>query len=543
MEPSVGVGVLWLLMIGWMFYALHLVCDVYFVPAINVFVQRMRRSENRCLQRWGEESVAGATLCAFGCNGPELFSNWVSLYTGSNAGIGVVVGSEIFNLLVIIGCTIMAAPETPLGLERAPFVRDIAFYALSIALLYWALRDEAIEFYESTTLLCASVLYAVTVYFTSDIVACFKGLGAVETEPEQGAVRQGSKPTGKVGGVEVEVEEIVHSRMADSRQAGASSEWHLDPQSQGIHAESIERKGATPRSRAMGFMFDHPHALLGQLLRYEDLKEVIYEQGLILLDFHHNLQHVTLKVAVKTEEQRDELLGCIHTHTQGRVWLHPYDGTARGVWNRLLHTLRSPSNSFIFKVLAIPEFVTMGALTLTLWYVDVKDISKEGRWALCFAGSMIWLALLAYLMLEFTNQVQYNIPVLPSSFLGLTVCAIGTSFPNAVASVLMAQQNKPAAAVANALGSNVQNVFLAMALPWVAYGLQTGAQPINQDVAGIQEGVYWMMGTLALVVLMAVVPPACALQWSFGPILVAVYVVYLIQASGETFGWWPAMVN
>ena len=50
---------------------------------------------------------------------------------------------------------------------------------------------------------------------------------------------------------------------------------------------------------------------------------------------------------------------------------------------------------------------------------------------------------------------------------GITVCAIGTSFPNAVASVLMAQQNKPAAAIANALGSNVQNVFLAMALPWV----------------------------------------------------------------------------
>ena len=49
---------------------------------------------------------------------------------------------------------------------------------------------------------------------------------------------------------------------------------------------------------------------------------------------------------------------------------------------------------------------------------------------------------------------------------GITVCAIGTSFPNAVASVLMAQQNKPAAAIANALGSNVQNVFLAMALPW-----------------------------------------------------------------------------
>ena len=80
----------------------------------------------------------------------------------------------------------------------------------------------------------------------------------------------------------------------------------------------------------------------------------------------------------------------------------------------------------------------------------------------------------------FCYHYSLSFPLAPSIFLpwgncwlpygrGITVCAIGTSFPNAVASVLMAQQNKPAAAIANALGSNVQNVFLAMALPWVPF--------------------------------------------------------------------------
>merc|ERR1719491_416070 len=88
---------------------------------------------------------------------------------------------------------------------------------------------------------------------------------------------------------------------------------------------------------------------------------------------------------------------------------------------------------------------------------------------LCFAGAMFWLAMFSYAMLEMANCIHYNIPSVPTAFLGITVCAIGTSFPNAVASVIMASQNKPAAAIANALGSNVQNVFLAMAMPWVIF--------------------------------------------------------------------------
>jgi len=155
---------------------------------------------------------------------------------------------------------------------------------------------------------------------------------------------------------------------------------------------------------------------------------------------------------------------------------------------------------------------------------------------------MFWLAIFSYIMLEVAEQIHYNIPALPDSFLGITVCAIGTSFPNAVASILMAQQDKPAAAIANALGSNVQNVFLAMALPWCIYCAQTNGKAIEQNVAGISEGVAWMMGTLIMVVLMALFPPVCSLSKIFGYIMIFFYGVYLIQTSGETFGWWPPVM-
>merc|ERR1740139_725790 len=68
----------------------------------------------------------------------------------------------------------------------------------------------------------------------------------------------------------------------------------------------------------------------------------------------------------------------------------------------------------------------------------------------------------------------------------------------------MARQDKPAAAIANALGSNVQNVFLAMAMPWLIFMLTQGTKAIPQNVKGINEGVYWMMGTLILVLIFSV---------------------------------------
>merc|ERR1711972_724172 len=104
---------------------------------------------------------------------------------------------------------------------------------------------------------------------------------------------------------------------------------------------------------------------------------------------------------------------------------------------------------------------------------------------------------------------------------------------------LMAQQNKPAAAIANALGSNVQNVFLAMALPWFIYLADTNFQPIVQNVAGINEGVAWMMGTLILVLIFVLLPTTCTLNKCNGFILI---LVYLVLTMGETFGWWPPLM-
>ena len=66
------MGCLWFVVIGFMFFAQHHVCDAYFVPAINVFVGKMKKSSNKWLQRWGDEAQEmGGTNILKLCKGLE----------------------------------------------------------------------------------------------------------------------------------------------------------------------------------------------------------------------------------------------------------------------------------------------------------------------------------------------------------------------------------------------------------------------------------------------------------------------------------------
>jgi len=260
------------------------------------------------------------------------------------------------------------------------------------------------------------------------------------------------------------------------------------------------------------------------------------------------LEHVTVRITCADATDRAGLLedtskSALAAHVD--IDIHDYDPTIVGGWHHFRHAMSDPDLSLFLKIIYfVPEFLIDGVLRLTLSTVDIKDVKREDRWALCFVGAMCWLAFFSWCMLECANMIHLFIPVIPTSFLGITVCAVGTSFPNAVASVILSSQGKPGAAIANALGSNVQNVFLAMALPWVIYQTFTiNGQDIPQDVAGIQEGVLWMVGTLVLLLIIVLTPPVCKITTVAGWILNAVYALYAVVISGETFGWWPPLLK
>jgi len=122
-----------------------------------------------------------------------------------------------------------------------------------------------------------------------------------------------------------------------------------------------------------------------------------------------------------------------------------------------------------------------------------------------------------------------NVEVSLSAGTAGSVKVEATITPPAGISALSVQSSLVAAG--SQLGSNVQNVFLAMAGPWIIYLCTTGVSDVGMapptSGQSVTEGVHWMVGTLALVVVLALLPPTFAFTTISGYILITVYVIYL----------------
>jgi len=142
--------------IVYMFLALAIVCDEYFVPALEEMAEDMHLSLD----------MAGATLMAAGGSAPELFTSFVATFKESDLGFGTIVGSAVFNILFVIGVCASAAPA-PLVLTWWPLLRDCSYYALSLAVLsYFFVNTEPaeIEWWESVVLFCMYLGYLVVMW-------------------------------------------------------------------------------------------------------------------------------------------------------------------------------------------------------------------------------------------------------------------------------------------------------------------------------------------------------------------------------------------
>merc|ERR1719160_593515 len=117
---------------------------------------------------------------------------------------------------------------------------------------------------------------------------------------------------------------------------------------------------------------------------------------------------------------------------------------------------------------------------------------------LSFCMSMCWLACFSFCVVQVCDILAYefNISV---TVLGFTVAAIGTSFPNVISCIAVSRQGKTCMAIANALGANIQNVFIALALPWFFKSLIAG--PFEVVSSDLTMSIMWMALTLILLVL------------------------------------------
>jgi hypothetical protein len=133
---------LYVLGVIWMFIGLAVVCDEFFVPALEALVDRCQIPPDiagasatwHLLQVIFTGAFTGATFMAAGGSAPELFTSFIGTFQESAVGFGTIVGSAVFNVLFVIGICAVASKDV-LQLTWWPLARDSTYYTFSLSIL------------------------------------------------------------------------------------------------------------------------------------------------------------------------------------------------------------------------------------------------------------------------------------------------------------------------------------------------------------------------------------------------------------------------
>jgi len=149
-DKSGGIA-LYIVVVLYIFIGLAVICEHDFKDTLTIIASRLKLSED----------VAGATFMAAGTSSPELFMSLVALLgPRDDIGVGTIIGSAIFNILVIIGASVLLSPHAfeidYLVIIRDSFANIISFFYFLIVFL-----DAKIYWYEALTGVLLYIAYIV----------------------------------------------------------------------------------------------------------------------------------------------------------------------------------------------------------------------------------------------------------------------------------------------------------------------------------------------------------------------------------------------
>nr|XP_056707671.1 sodium/potassium/calcium exchanger 4 [Euleptes europaea] len=443
----------------YMFYALAIVCDDFFVPSLEKICEKLHLSED----------VAGATFMAAGSSTPELFASVIGVFiTHGDVGVGTIVGSAVFNILCIIGvCGIFAGQVVRLTWWSV--CRDSVYYTLSVIVLIVFIYDEKIVWWESLILIIMYFFYILIMKFNVKMQKFFtiKSMNVGNGNTVNSELKDGNESYDnscddpsvpllwKVKGTQqygrnsvVMVDEIICSSPPKFRFPEA-----------GLRIMITNKFG--PRTRLR---------MASRLIINERQRLIHSANGKVLQNGkHENIENGAIHV--DNEEEG-------HEHNN----LSPF----------------SPPDGKMNKA----RWIVTWPLIVLLFFT-VPNCSKP-RWEkffmLTFLLSTLWIALFSYFMVWLVTIIGYTLGI-PDVIMGITFLAAGTSVPDCMASLIVAKQGLGDMAVSNTIGSNVFDILVGLGIPW---GMQT--MVVNYGTAvqinskGLVYSVVLLLGSVALTV-------------------------------------------
>ncbi|XP_076983909.1 sodium/potassium/calcium exchanger 5 [Tamandua tetradactyla] len=154
-EQAAGGIIIYFLIILYMFMAVSIVCNEYFLPSLEIISESLGMSQD----------VAGATFMAAGSSAPELVTAFLGVFiTKGDIGISTILGSATYNLFgICAACGLLSNMVSRLSCW--PLFRDCVAYAISIVAVLGIIYDNQVYWYEGTLLLLIYGLYVLVLCF------------------------------------------------------------------------------------------------------------------------------------------------------------------------------------------------------------------------------------------------------------------------------------------------------------------------------------------------------------------------------------------
>ncbi|XP_048865064.1 sodium/potassium/calcium exchanger 3-like isoform X1 [Brienomyrus brachyistius] len=484
-----GALLLHILCAVYVFFALALVCDDYFVPSLEKISERLQLSED----------VAGATFMAAGSSAPELFTSIIGVFiTKGDVGVGTIVGSAVFNILCIIGvCGIFAGQA--IRLSYWALLRDSVYYTIAVAALILVIYDEKVSWQESLVLILMYLVYILIMKFNSPMLR------------------------------------YLEQRNKDSASLANGTGANMDADDGNCDATVVLLKKASFRGKQSVLMVDellsaYPHQL------------TFSEAGMRIMITSHFSPRTRLTMASRMlimERQRlisgksfsngdSDVVGKV----PGRRNLDDrLSGAERGVKGQHgCHAMEDgecmepgtdtenedneneeeeEENEGPFVPFHVPEGPCPRLKWALAWpvslllYFTVPNCA-EPRWERYFLAtffiSTLWIAAFSYVMVWMVTVIGFTLWI-PDVIMGITFLAAGTSVPDCMSSLIVARQGLGDMAVSNSIGSNVFDILVGLGLPWA---LQTLAVDYNSYIRINSKGLIYSVGLLLASVFLTV---------------------------------------
>ena len=136
-------------------------------------------------------------------------------------------------------------------------------------------------------------------------------------------------------------------------------------------------------------------------------------------------------------------------------------------------------------------------LLMALTIPKCETERMESSYILTFLMSLAWITGITYFMVEWSARLGCVLEI-PHVVMGQVVLAAGSSVPDALSSVAVAKQGMGDMAIANAIGSNIFDIWLGLGIPWtvVLPFREGGKQLVSTDQLLTSVGI--MFGVLVL---------------------------------------------